>query len=164
MPIQPTEFHRRIVTGPELPPPCTEEKPAQQTQTDDHVKGMKTSHGEVEGEKDLRLISYLPGKLWRDFLVPALSFLLDLRVLLGFVQDFLGNIALLASRPASSIEALADNVARNMAFFVFVVVFLGLDQQEHRAKDHGQDQKINLPFADAFLRGPYRHSHGKAAA
>src|SRR5262249_20554219 len=129
VPVQAAEFNRREVPWPEIAARGAQQQPCKQSQANHHVKGVEAGHGEVEGEKDFRLRGDLSGRRFRQLIA---------------LLDFLRDVSGLATRTASRIKALADDVPGNMAFFVLVVIFFGFYAQEGRAQDHGADQEPDL--------------------
>src|ERR1700676_1842983 len=63
VPVQPADFHRRVVFGSEAPFPGHNEQPEKNAEADDHVQRGQALHDEIEREKYLRVlrISILAG-------------------------------------------------------------------------------------------------------
>src|SRR5262249_43804218 len=133
VPVQAAQLHRRVVFPSELPSVGPQEQPAQQSETDDHVKSMQAGHGKVEREEYLGLPGgLLSGSVGRDLDLVALGLRVSCAVL-----NLFGNVAgrfVGCFAPAPGIEPLANYMSWNVAFVVFLVVLNGLNSQEGRTK------------------------------
>ena len=71
MPVEPEVFYRCNVAAAELAPVSPEGKPEQDADSDDHMHGVHTGHGEVEREKDLGTLRHV--RCERLFILDAVS-------------------------------------------------------------------------------------------
>src|SRR5579863_2220786 len=56
VPVQPADFHRRVILRSEISLPGHDKQPGENSQSHNHVQRVQTSHDEIQGEENLRML------------------------------------------------------------------------------------------------------------